>query len=139
MKKKKNSSQPQNDNTSRSKRSLRKLGVLFVNFILIYALFRLLLELSERTRQLWIYYGTTLVYGAAAIVLFVAYFVLNGFSFNKEPRTWEELPEKWTDEQKKDFMENQPERKEKAKNLIYILMPLVVTLMISCLELYFFI
>lgn len=139
MKKKKNSSQPQNDNTSRSKRNLRKLGVLFVNFILIYALFRLLLELSERTRQLWIYYGTTLVYGAAAIVLFVAYFVLNGFSFNKEPRTWEELPEKWTDEQKKDFMENQPERKEKAKNLIYILMPLVVTLMISCLELYFFI
>lgn len=128
---------PPGDRTARSRRTLRKLGVLFLNFVLIYAAFRLLIELGERTRQLWIYYGTTIVYGIVAVVLFVAYFVLNGFSFNKEPRVWEELPEKWTDEQKKDFMAKQPERKEKAKNLIYIIMPIVVTLMISYVELYF--
>lgn len=129
---------PANDKNAAQKRNLRKLGVLFLNFVLFYLLFRLLLELSERTQIIGIYYATTLVYAGAVAGLFIAYYVLNSFSFDKEPRTWDELPEKWDDEQRRDFLEKQPARREKAKSLIYILMPLVVTLLISYIELNFF-
>ena len=139
MKKNKNNSPaPQNDQNAKAKRNLKKLGVLFLNFTLFYALFRLLIELSERTRIMGIYYATTIVYALGAAGLFVAYFVLNSFSFDKKPRTWEELPEKWTDEQKREFLAKQPERQEKARTLLYILMPIVVTIFISYIELNFF-
>ena len=80
-----------------------------------------------------------ILYGGAAIGLFIAFYVLNGFSVDKKPRAWDELPDRWTDEQKNEFLEKQPERKEKAKTLLYMLMPLVVTLLISYIELNFFI
>ena len=57
---------------------------------------------------------------------------------DKAPRAWEDLPEKWSDEQKNDFLAKQPERKEKAKTLLYLLMPIAVTLLISYIELNFF-
>ena len=129
---------PQDDQKARAGRNLKKLGILFINFTLFYALFRLLLELSERTRILGIYYAATLVYALGAAGLFIAYFVLNSFSFEKSPRTWDELPEKWDDEKKREFLRKQPERQEKAKTLLYVLMPIVVTILISYIELNFF-
>ena len=137
--KKKNNSPKTGDNANdKARRNLKKLGILLLNFILFYALFKLLTELSEQTMTIGIYYATSIVYAAATSALIVAFFVLNGFSFDKKPRTWDELPDKWTDEKKKDFLAKQPERKEKAKNLLYILMPLVVTLLVSYIELNFF-
>ncbi|MBQ4354687.1 MAG: hypothetical protein IJC71_07315 [Clostridia bacterium] len=138
MKKRKNDPSPADAKNAAAKRNLTRLGFLFLNFVLIYALFRLLLEISERTRILGIYYAATVLYAGAAVVLFVAYFILNGFSVDKAPRAWEDLPEKWTDEQKNDFLAKQPERKEKAKTLLYLLMPIAVTLLISYIELNFF-
>lgn len=126
------------DNNAAQKRNLRRLGILFVNFILFYLLFRLLLELSERTQMIGFYYATTIVYAGAAAGLFIAYYVLNGFSFDKTPRTWDELPEKWDDERKQEFLAKQPARREKAKSLLYLLMPILVTLLISYIELNFF-
>lgn len=140
MKKRKNSKDPSpaNEKNAAQKRNLRRLGILFINFVLFYLLYRLLLEISERTQIIGIYYATTIIFAGAAAGLFVAYFILNGFSFDKNPRTWEELPEQWDDGQKREFLEKQPERREKAKSLLYILMPVVVTLMISYIELNFF-
>lgn len=136
--KKNNSPAPHNTPNAKAMGNLKKLGVLFLNFTLFYALFRLLIELSERTRIMGIYYATTIVYALGAAGLFIAYFVLNSFSFDKNPRTWEELPEGWTDEQKKDFLDKQPERQKKARTLLYVLMPIVVTIFISYIELNFF-
>jgi len=133
-----NSPLPSGDSNEKAKLNLKKLGVLFLNFALFYALFRLLIELSERTRIMGIYYAATILYAGGACALFVAYFVLNSFSFDKKPRSWDELPEKWTDEEKRDFLAKQPERMKKARNLLYILMPIVVTIFISYIELNFF-
>ena len=136
--KKNHSPAPQNNSNAKAMRNLKKLGVLFLNFTLFYALFRLLIELSERTRIMGIYYATTIVYALGAAGLFIAYFVLNSFSFDKNPRTWDELPQSWSDEQKKDFLDKQPERQKKARTLLYVLMPVVVTIFISYIELNFF-
>ena len=60
------------------KEQLKKLGILFLNFLLLYGLLRLIITLAERTGHIWIYYAGTILYGAAVIALFVAFFILNG-------------------------------------------------------------
>ena len=63
--------------------------------------------------------------------------LLNSFSFDKKPRSWDELPEKWTDEEKRDFLAKQPERRKKARSLMYILLPMILTIGINYIELTF--
>ena len=116
---------------------LKKLGILFLNFILFYALLRLIITIGERTGAVWVYYLGTLLYGLFAGGLFIAYFVLNGFTFNRVEYTWDDLPDKWTDERKRQFLARLPANREKAKKLIYLIMPIVVTLLISYIELTF--
>ncbi len=117
---------------------LKKPLILLANFALFYLLLRLIIEASERTGMLWIYYLGTTLYGIAIIGLFLGFFVLNGFNFNKELLTREQLPDGWSEEKKADFLEKQPKQKEKAKVLILFLLPLIITIAVSYVELYFF-
>ena len=140
MKNRKNSRQPERNqepgSIEKGKEALKKLGILFVNFVLFYALLRIIIALSEYTGQLWIYYAGTLLYGMAGGAAFVAFYVLNGFSLENRPRTVDELPEDWSYEKKSEFLAKQPENRKKARTLIYIIMPIVVSLAISYIELY---
>ena len=117
--------------------SLRKLGILFLNFVLFYVLLRLIILLAGRTGIMAIYYigSTAFMLGAAAV--FLAFFCLNGFTVNNVDRTWEDLPAKWSDDRKRDFLAKQPERRKKARTLMYVLMPMVVTILINYIELTF--
>lgn len=121
----------------KGREALKKLGLLLINFILFYALLRVIIALSESTGQMWIYYMGTTLYGLFGGGAFVAFYVLNGFTVDNKPRTINELPDAWTDEKKAEFMAKQPENRAKAKKLIYIVMPIVVSLAISYIELYF--
>ena len=126
-----------NENQDKSGRTLRKLGVLLLNFALFYALLRLIITAAERFDSPWIYYiGTTLylLFGGGC---FVAFYVLNGFTFNKEERTIDDLPENWDSDRKMEFLRKQPERKAKAKQLIYVILPMQITLAVSYIELNF--
>jgi len=127
-----------NDPNRKHRKNAHKLLVLFINFVLIYALFRLIIELGERMRNPMIYYIGSSVYMIAAAVLIVAYFVLNGFTFNKNNPTWDDLPDgkRWTDEKKAEFLRLLPERQAKAKQLLYVLLPLIVTIFMSYIELF---
>ncbi|MCR4904492.1 MAG: hypothetical protein K6A33_00305 [Clostridiales bacterium] len=120
------------------KKQLKKLGILFLNFVLLYGLLRLIITLAERTGHLWIYYAGTILYGAAVVALFVAFFILNGFTLNRVEFLPEDLPAKWSEERKADFLARLPENRERAKRLLFVLLPLVVTLLISYIELSFF-
>lgn len=115
---------------------LKKLLILIGNFVLSFILLRAVIEISERTGMLWIYYAGTIVFALLIIALFIAYFVLNGFSFDKTPLTYEDLSDKLTEEEKADFLAKQPERKEKAKKLLLVLFPLILTFALSYIELY---
>lgn len=115
---------------------LKKLLILLGNFVLAVLILRGVIELSERPGALWIYYAGTAVFGVAIIALFIGYFVLNGYTFEREPFKYEDLSDKLTEEEKADFLAKQPERKEKAKNLLLFLFPLILTLALSYIELY---
>ena len=140
MKNRKHHNRPERDqepgSIEKGREALKKLGILLLNFILFYALLRVVIALSEFTGQLWIYYAGTLLYGIAGGAAFIAFFVLNGFSLENKPRTIDELPEDWSFEKKSEFMTKQPENRKKARTLIYIIMPIVVSLAISYIELY---
>ncbi len=117
---------------------IKKPLILLANFALFYLLLRLIIEASERTGMFWIYYLGTAIYGIAIIGLFVSFFVLNGYTFNKEPLTRESLPSDWSEAEIQDFLAKQPKQKEKAKNLLLFLLPLIITFAISYVELYLF-
>lgn len=127
----------QNPQSSGNK-TLRKLGILLLNFALFYALLRLIITLAERTGQLWIYYVGTTLYGLFGAGCFVAFYVLNGFTFNREERTMDDLPEKWSSDRKMEFLGKQTENKQKAQRLVYIILPMLLTLAVSYVELTFF-
>ena len=117
---------------------LKKPLILLANFALFYLLLRLIIVLSERTGMFWIYYLGTAVYGIALVGLFIGFFVLNGYTFDKKMLTREDLPDDWSEEAKTDFIKKQPEQKEKAKNLLLFLFPLIIKFAISYVELYLF-
>lgn len=119
-------------------KALRKIGILLLNFALFYALLRLVITLAERTGQLWIYYAGTTLYALFGAVCFVAFYVLNGFTFNREERTIDELPEKWSSDRKMEFLGKQTENKQRAQRLVYIILPMLLTLAVSYIELMFF-
>lgn len=122
---------------SNSKKKLKILGIIFLNFAIFYAILRLIILFAERTGIMAIYYIGSSLYVLGAAGAFIAYFCLNGYTLNREDRSAEELPEKWTEEKKKEFLDKQPERKKKARSLLYILMPIIITLFINYIELTF--
>ena len=119
-------------------KALRKIGILLLNFALFYALLRLVITLAERTGQLWIYYAGTTLHALFGAGCFVAFYVLNGFTFNREERTIDELPEKWSSDRKMEFLGKQTENKQRAQKLVYIILPMLLTLAVSYIELTFF-
>ncbi len=120
------------------KEALKTIGLLFLGFVVTFALFRFIIYLSESLEMMWIYYVGTSVYAVAVIVLFCAFYVLNGFTLSRPEYTREDLPDKWSEEKKTEFLEKLPQNREKAKSLLFILMPLVVTLLVSYIGLTLF-
>ena len=124
------------ESVKRGKSALVKIGLLILSFAVIYGLFRLILYLSLYFESAWIYYVGTTVYALGGIAAVVAFFVLNGYTFGREMRTADELPDKWTDERKAEFLEKQPENKKKAGRLIYVILSLALTMAMSYIELF---
>ena len=120
------------------KDTLKKVALLFAVFVLTYALLRFIIYLADALGKPWIYYAGTALYGAAVVVLFVVFYVLNGFTLGRTEYERDDLPAAWSDERKDEFLRRLPENRAKARSLMFILMPLVVTLLLSYIELSFF-
>ncbi len=137
IKKNQKNTDPKNEKKS-SKKTLLKVLVLFLGIVLSYALLRGISEVSEYLMEPLVYYIGTTVYATAVGVLFVTFYVLNGYSFDNRDREIDELPARWSDEKKAEFMEKQPARRARAKKLLFVLLPMVVSILISIIELNFF-
>lgn len=124
------------EKVAKGKELIGKMGLLVLSFAVIYGLFRLIIYLSLYFEAAWIYYVGTSIYAAAGIAAIIAFFILNGYTFGKELRKADELPDKWTEEKKNEFMLKQPGNKKKARRLIYIILPLALTMAMSYIELF---
>ena len=121
-----------------AKKFIKRFLILILNFAVFYGILRISIEVGERTGQAWLYYLVTVLLAVALVALFVAFFILNGFTFNTNLTDPEELPDEWDEEQKQAFLEKQETGKRKAKKLIYFIRPLIMTAGVSFIELHFF-
>ena len=93
---------------------LRTLLVLILNFILLFALYQLLLR-AESVVGMYLYL-------IAAAVLSVVYYVINR-GFGKPITDPALLPEEWSYKEKCDYVDLVNSRHEKAKKLLFCLLP----------------
>ena len=128
-----------NNNSSSPKKALRKLLVLFLNFIILYGLLRVVITLGERLQMPVIYYIGSSAYMIGLAVLVILFFWWNGGTFDTKLPLPEDLPEEWSLTEKRDYLDKRRTGMEKAKKLLYILLPLLVTIGISYIELWFFV
>lgn len=106
----------------KNKRKLRTLLLLALNFILLFAVYQLFLRAESMI-------GTYLYLGAAA-ALTVAYYIINR-GFGNPITDPALLPESWSNKEKSDYVEQVKNRHEKAKKLLYWLLPIAVVLLID--------
>lgn len=127
-----------NSPNNKSKTIFRKLGILLINFVLTYGLLRVIITLGERLENPYIYYVGSSVYMIALAALVILFFYWNGGTFDTKLPLPEELPEEWSLKEKQDYMERRKAGIARAKKLLYVLLPLLITLGISYIELWFF-
>lgn len=128
-----------NNNAPSAKKALRKLLLLFLNFVILYGLLRVIITLGERLQMPVIYYIGSSVYMIGLAVLVILFFFWNGGTFDTKLPLPEDLPEEWSLTEKRNYLEKRKAGIAKARKLLYVLLPLLVTLGISYIELWFFV
>lgn len=116
----------------------KKVGYLFLNFILLFGLLRLIIKFAEVQNSPVLYYVGVSVYFTAAAALAVLYYVWNGFTLQKELPTPDDLPQSWDPAIRQAYLVRLAKTKEKAKKLLYVLFPLVLVIAFSYIELWIF-
>ncbi len=123
---------------AKAKKVVRKLCLLLLNFVLCYGLLRVIITLGERLQNPYIYYVGSSLYMIALAVLVVLFFYRNGGTFDTKIPASEDLPEEWDWKEKQSYIERRKADIAKARKLLYVLLPLLVTIGISYIELWFF-
>ena len=126
------------NNNNSGKQTLRKPLVLFLNFIILYGLLRVIITLGEKLQSPVIYYIGSSVYMIGLAVLVILFFWWNGGTFDAKMPLPEDLPEEWSLTEKRDYLEKRKAGLAKARKLLYVLLPLLLTVGISYIELWFF-
>ena len=111
----------------KNKRKLRTLLLLALNFILLFAIYQLFLRAESMIG--------TYVYLIATAALTIAYYIINR-GFGSPITDASLLPDTWSYKEKCDYVETVKIRHEKAKNLLYWLLPLVVVLLIDFADIF---
>lgn len=141
-KKQKRSFIPESEAKTQLKKSLKafnyKLALkLLISFVIVFSVYQLCIQIAAKTGILLIQDITLALYTGATTVLAAAFIIMNRGVSNDIP-TPEQLPRDWTDRRKKEFIENYAASKKKAKKLLIVLIPLLFTLLIDVVYLFYF-
>lgn len=116
----------------------RLAGKLLLSFTVIFGLYVTLLKIAEINRSLIMQDIVMIVYSSVTTIVFCIFIVLNR-GISRDIPTKEQLNEKWSDEQKTEFIESYVKSKEKAKKWLIILIPLLFTLLFDMMYLILFV
>lgn len=117
-------------NKADSKKNEKLMQVLWL--ALLTALFILIYQLAIAFYLHFVIH----IYIIAGSLLVIAYFVING-GFSAKMPEYDDLPEAWSLTEKKEFLEKLKNRKGIAKKLIYFIFPILITLLLDCLYVFF--
>ncbi len=110
---------------------------LSVYFVIIFSVYQLALKAAVWLNEPIIQEITMIVYSSALTVVAVIFIILNK-GVSRDIPTKEVLPQDWDDEKKEIFIDKYIRSKEKAKKLLLVLIPLILTLMIDMVYLFYF-
>ncbi len=115
----------------------QRFWMLLVSFLVIFGIYQLLLHIAVRLNNPAIQEATLVIYSGALTVLFVIFVILNK-GISKDIPTKEVLPDEWDEDKKEKFIESYVVGKQKARKLLYLIVPLALTLMIDIAYLFYF-
>ncbi|MBE6632001.1 MAG: hypothetical protein E7623_04795 [Ruminococcaceae bacterium] len=104
-----------------------------VLLLTLTVLFAVIYQIAMRS---YIYYAVHL-YSIGASILIVIFFFMNG-GFSKDMPQRDRLPDEWDEEKKTSFLEKLAKRKKKARKLLFVIFPLLISLLIDCVVVFFF-
>ena len=114
------------------------VGKLALYFVLFFGLYQLSIQLCEHNNYTWLYDVVIISYVIATSVLCVTFVILNKGISNDIP-TKEQLRDDWDDAKKEKYITDLIAGKKKAKKLLFILIPLIFTLLYEVMYLTFFV
>lgn len=139
--KKRRSFVPESEAKNAIKKSFREFnwklaGKLFLSFAVIFSLYHILLKAAVVINNKFLYDFTVIFYIVATCILFAVFVFMNKGLSNDIP-TKEQLTDEWTDEQKTKFIEDLKVSRKKAKKVLIILIPFIMTLLFDIVYLLF--
>lgn len=111
--------------------------MLVLCFAVVFGIYQLMLKLAVWLNEPVIQEITLSVYSGALTVLLVIFIIMNK-GISKDIPTKEVLPDEWDDEKKESFIESYVTGKQKARKLLLIIIPLIVTILIDMIYLFYF-
>ncbi len=116
----------------------KKVGYLFLNFLLLFGVLRLIIKFAETRNSPTIYYVGVSIYFTLAAVVAILFYVWNGFTLQKDLPPPDALPESWDAARRQAYLVRLAKTKKWAQKLLYILFPLVLVIAFSYIELWLF-
>lgn len=120
-----------------SKLDKKLLLKVFINFILVFSVYRILVDLGERYENPLILEITVYSYIVITGILSILFIIWNRGLSNDVP-TKEQLNDEMTDEEKEKFITDLITSRKKAKIVLLYLIPFIFTLLLDAIVLVFF-
>lgn len=119
----------------RESRKLRYMVILIVNTVLFLSVYQVLLRYADLAQNAYYSFCVMILYMILLLGFVLAYLIYNRFLYRKNV-TAEDLPDTMTQEQKEAFIADGKLRLQKSKWMMLIILPLVITLLVDAVELF---
>ena len=125
------------ERNDQNKKNLRTLGLLALNTLLFFVLYRVLLYYTELTDNPYYSFIVMVLYMALLLGFVLAYLIYNRFLYRRG-LTHEDLPDTMSPVEKQAFLDDGEKRLKKSKWMMLIIFPLVFTFLIDAIDLFVF-
>ena len=125
------------ERNDQNKKNLRTLGLLALNTLLFFVLYRVLLYYTEMTDNPYYSFIVMVLYMALLLGFVLAYLIYNRFLYSRG-LTHEDLPDTMSPVEKQAFLDDGEARLKRSKWMMLVIFPLVFTFLIDAIDLFVF-
>ena len=125
------------ERNDQNRKNLRTLGLLALNTVLFFALYRVLLHYTALTDDPFYSFVVMTLYMALLLGFVLAYLIYNRFLYRRG-LTPEDLPDTMSPAEKQAFLDDGEARLKKSKWMMLIIFPLVFTFLVDAIDLFVF-
>lgn len=113
----------------------RHAVMLILNTVLFFVVYRVLLFYADMTGESFYSFLVMVLYMALLLGFTLGYIIYNR-CFYRRGVTIDQLPEDWSEEKKREFLEDDLRRADRSRWMLTVIFPLVVTFFIDTVDLF---